>query len=348
VLHPGTPDQQAGIEGARAVWICAAMLFSAKLAQPGRSWSRGCALTVIRCHGERPMSFLRSPLSGAADPAKGIVLMLLATFLFASHDALSKYLCGFYPVIMVVWARYLVHTLLMGVIFLPGSGLRVLRSQRPGLQVLRALCLLGCSVFFTSGLLFIPLAEATAVNFLAPLMVTALSMPLLKERITLAQWVVVAVGFAGVAVIVHPGGAMFTAATVLPLLAAVCFSFYQLLTRVLSAYDTPTTSNFFTGVLNTLLMSGLVPFFWQLPSWPHIPLILLLGACGMFAHLVLTKAFRCAAPAWLAPFGYFQIVFAGLLGYIVFGRVPEISAKLGMVIVCLSGLAAAYLQRGRR
>ncbi|CAH0306761.1 MULTISPECIES: DMT family transporter [Pseudomonas] len=289
-----------------------------------------------------------SSLSGVNHPFKGIALVVLATFLFASHDALSKYLSGFYPVVMVVWARYVVHTLLMAGIFLPQSGLRVLRSKRPGLQALRAVCLLGCSLFFTSGLLYIPLAEATAVNFLAPLLVTALSVPLLKEHVSRGQWAAVLVGFVGVLIIVHPGGDLFTPAVLLPLCSASCFAAYQILTRLLSQYDTPTTSNFFTGLLNTLLMSCLVPFFWQLPQWHHLPLMLALGACGMFAHLLLTKAFRHAAPALLAPFGYCQIVFAGLLGLLVFGHDPETSAKVGIAIICLSGLAAAYQQRRKR
>ena len=294
------------------------------------------------------MSSSSVPLAGADHPLKGIGLMLLATFLFASHDALSKYLGGFYPIVMVVWARYLVHSVLMGAIFLPQSGLRLLRSKRPALQALRALCLLGCSLCFTAGLLFIPLAEATAVNFLAPLMVTALSVPLLKERVSRVQWLAVLFGFVGVAVIVHPGGQLFTLAIFLPLCSAACFAFYQLLTRMVSQYDAPTTSNFFTGVFNTLVLSGLVPFFWQLPEWPHVPLILALGACGMLAHLMMTKAFRHAAPALLAPFGYCQIIFAGLLGILVFSHVPDTSARIGVAIICLSGLAAAYLQRVRR
>ncbi|EPN65384.1 hypothetical protein A245_08566, partial [Pseudomonas syringae pv. actinidiae ICMP 19096] len=112
------------------------------------------------------MSPASTPLSGVNQPLKGIGFILLATFLFASHDTLSKYLSGFYPIILVVWARYLVHTLLMACIFMPSAGLRVLRTKRPGLQVLRALALLGTSLLFTSSLMFIPQAEATAVNFL--------------------------------------------------------------------------------------------------------------------------------------------------------------------------------------
>jgi drug/metabolite transporter (DMT)-like permease len=286
-------------------------------------------------------------LSGASQPIKGILLVVLATFLFSSQDALSKYLSGFYPIILVVWARYLVHTLLMAGIFLPQSGLRVLRSRRPLLQVIRAACLLGTSLLFTTGLQYIPLAEATAVNFLAPLLVTALSMPLLGERVSAGQWAAVSLGFVGVLVIVHPGGELFTPAILLPLASALCFCFYQLLTRKLAEVDSPTTSNFFAGLLNTLITSALVPFFWHTPSLGHALLMLALGGCGMSAHLFLTQAFRHAAPALLAPFGYCQIVFAGLIGWVIFNHLPMPSALLGISIICLSGLGAAWMQRRR-
>jgi len=286
-------------------------------------------------------------LSGASQPFKGILLLVLATFLFSSHDALSKYLSGFYPVMMVVWARYLGHTLLMAGIFLPQSGLRVLRTRRPLLQASRALCLLGTSLLFTNGLMFIPLAEATAVNFLAPLMVTALSGPLLGERVSLGQWLAVALGFVGVLFIVHPGGELFTPAILLPLGSALFFCLYQLLTRMLSNTDSPTTSNFFAGLCNTLVMSALVPFFWQVPSFGHGVLMLALGALGMTAHLFLTQAFRHAPPALLAPFSYCQLVFAGLLGFLLFSHTPEPSSLLGIALICFSGLAAVWLQSRR-
>ncbi|MCO7570736.1 MULTISPECIES: DMT family transporter [Pseudomonas] len=288
-----------------------------------------------------------TPLSGTNHPFKGILLIVLATFLFASHDALSKYLSGFFPVIMVVWARYLIHTLLMAGIFLPQSGLRVLRSKRPLLQLLRALCLLSTSLLFTSALLFIPLAEATAVNFLAPVLVTALSVPLLGEQVTRGQWLAVICGFIGVLIIVHPGGELFTPAVLLPFCSALFFCFYQLLTRKLAEHDSPTTSNFFAGLCNTLVMSALVPFFWQTPGFVHGLLMLALGACGMSAHLFLTQAFRHAAPALLAPFGYCQIVFAGLLGWLLFNHTPDAITQVGIAVICLSGLAAAWQQRRR-
>lgn len=291
------------------------------------------------------MSKPHAMLSGSNQPLRGILLIIAATFMFASHDALSKYLSGFYPVVLVVWARYLVHTLLMAGIFMPQSGFRILRTRHPLLQLLRALCLLGCSLFFTSGLMFIPLAEATAVNFLAPLIVTALSVPLLGEKVSRGQWVAVSLGFIGVLIVVHPGGELFTPAVLLPLCSALCFSFYQLLTRKLSRMDNPTTSNFLAGLVNTLLMTALLPFFWEVPSLAHVLLMVVLGCFGMLAHMLMTQAFRFAAPAMLAPFGYCQILFAGLLGMLIFAHTPDQVSLLGMLVICLSGLAAAWLQR---
>lgn len=286
-------------------------------------------------------------MPSVSQPFKGILLVVLATFLFSSHDAMSKYLSGFYPIVWVVWARYLVHTLLMLGIFLPQAGLRGLYTRRPGLQAARALCLLGCSLLFTKALQYLPLAEATAVNFLAPLMVTALSVPLLKESVSRGQWVAVLASFVGVLIIVHPGGALFTPAVLLPFGSATCFCFYQILTRKLSQVDSPTATNFFTGLFNTLVMSALVPLFWIVPSLTHGLMTLALGTFGMLAHLFLTQAFRHAPPAMLAPFSYCQIVFAGLMGIVLFGQSPDRWGVIGIAIVCLSGLAAAWLQRRR-
>lgn len=285
-------------------------------------------------------------LSGAEQPLKGIALICLAVLLFASHDALSKYLSGFYAIVMVVWARYVVHTLLMLVVFVPRTGLSaVVRTRRPGLQLARALCLIGTSLLFTTGLRYIPLAEATAVNFLAPLLVTALSVPLLGEKVTRSQWLAVMTGFVGVLIVVRPGGALFTPAILYPLGSALCFGCYQLLTRKLSAFDSPTTSNFLTGILNSLIMTALVPFFWSMPSLVDALFMIGLGTCGMLGHMLLTQAFRHAAPAMLAPFSYGQIVFAGVYGYLIFNHTPDVYGIVGIAVICLSGLAVAWTQR---
>ena len=178
-------------------------------------------------------------------------------------------------------------------------------------------------------------------------MVTALSVPLLGERVTRGQWIAVSAGFIGVLIVIRPGGALFTPAILLPLGSAFCFGCYQLLTRKLSATDSPTTSNFLTGIFNSLIMTALVPFFWTLPSLTHGLFMIGLGTCGMLGHMLLTSAFKHAAPAMLAPFSYGQILFAGMFGYLVFDHSPDAYGVVGIAIICLSGLAVAWVQRRR-
>ncbi len=276
---------------------------------------------------------------------QGVLYIFGAIFLFAGSDALSKYLAGFYAVVMVIWIRYVVHSGLMLSVMLPRSGFTVFKTRQPSLQLLRGLCMVGTNMLFISALRYIPLAEATAVNFLAPLMVTALSVPLLGERVSRGQWIAVLAGFVGVLIVIRPGGALFTPAILLPLGSAFCFGCYQLLTRMLSATDSPTTSNFLTGIFNSLIMTALVPFFWSMPTLGHGLFMIGLGTCGMLGHMLLTQAFRHAAPAMLAPFSYGQILFAGLYGYLIFNHTPDAYGVVGIAVICLSGLAVAWAQR---
>ena len=190
-------------------------------------------------------------------PLLGVLLILVSCLTLASHDGLSKYLTQLYPVFLVIWARYLSQTALMIALFTPRMGRRVFHTLRPKLQICRGLSLVSVSMLFISGLSYIPLAEATAVIFLAPLMVTIASR-LLGEQVSRAQWLAVGFGLVGVMIIVRPGGALFTPAVLLPFGAALSFTVYQLITRRLSATDHPVTSNFITSLVGSLVMSVLV------------------------------------------------------------------------------------------
>lgn len=283
------------------------------------------------------------PLNNSPQPLLGVVLILVSCLTLAAHDGLSKYLTQLYPVFLVIWARYLAQTVLMLTLFTPRMGRRVYHTLRPRLQICRGLSLVSVSMLFISGLSYIPLAEATAVIFLTPLLVTIAS-ALLGERVSRSQWVAVGCGLIGVMVIVRPGGALFTPAILLPFGAALSFTVYQLITRRLAATDHPVTSNFITSLVGSLVMSVLVFFNWQTPTLHDALMMAALGAMAMSGHLLLTNAFRFASAAALAPFTYSQIIFAGVVGLVAFDHAPDVGAIVGMSIIIASGLVMAYVQ----
>ena len=287
-----------------------------------------------------------SSLCNQDQPFKGILLICCAVFLFAGSDALSKYLTQVYPVVMVLWVRYIVHTGLMVTAFIPKTGFSLIKTKRLDLQIVRGICMVSTNMLFISALHFIPLAEGTAIVYITPLIVTALSWPFLGERVSRAQWIAVWVGFVGVLIIVRPGGALFTPVALLAVGAALSFSIYQLVTRKLSGIDSSTTSNFISGVISSLVTTAILPFYWQMPAdlW-HGLLMIGLGISALASHLLMTRAYDYAQPSTLAPFTYGQLIFAGLIGYLLFGHIPDHYALLGITIICISGMIVAWGQR---
>jgi len=283
-------------------------------------------------------------MSTSSKPLFGVLLVLFAGSMLATHDGFSKYLTQSYPLIMVVWLRYLIQTLVMALLFAPKMRWTLLQTRRPWLQLSRSLSLLAVSLLFISGLRYIPLGEATAVIFLAPLIVTVLSALLLREQVSKGQWVAVTLGFLGVLFIVRPGGELFTPAILLPFSAAFCFALYQLITRKLASTDHALTSNFLSGLFGSVMLLLLLPgHFTTEIADIDLLFMLILGVLAMTAHILITIALQYATAATLAPFTYGQIVFAGLVGYIAFAHVPDVWAILGVLIISLSGLTVAYL-----
>ncbi|MFJ5444922.1 DMT family transporter [Methylobacillus methanolivorans] len=276
---------------------------------------------------------------------QGVLYICGAIFLFAGSDALSKYLAGFYAVVMVIWVRYVIHSGLMLSVLLPRHGLSIFKTCRPGLQLLRGLCMVGTNMLFISALRYIPLAEGTAIIYLTPLIVTVLSGPLLGERVRPLQWFAVSLGFIGVLVILRPGGVLFTPVSLLAVGAAFSFSFYQLITRKLNATDSSATTNLLSGLVGSAALTFVAPFFWQTPSAFHALLLLGLGISALLSHLLMTEAYHHANPATLAPFTYGQLIFAGLIGYIMFGHIPDLYGFLGIAIICASGILTLSQRR---
>lgn len=268
----------------------------------------------------------------------GMWLMAAVALVFASHDAISKTLILSLPVIFVAWARYLIHTLIVTTVLLRTKREKVFHTKRPWLHLLRALCLLGDSLTFLFGLTHVPIAESTALVFLAPAFVTILSPLLFGIRADRLQWVSVVVGFIGVLVIINPASESFSLWMLFPLASAFFFAIYQLLTQLAGESDSPSVCSFYVGIFCTVIMSVVVPFFWAEPGFLQWILLLGLGTLGLCAHFLMAKSYRYASSTTLAPLGYLQIIFATVYGVLLFNGYPVMSSVVGMALIVLSGL----------
>lgn len=285
--------------------------------------------------------------SPAQHPLRGILLFMLALMLFALLDATAKHLTATFAVPLLVWARYTLHFVIMLVFVAPSMRSQLIRTDNLALQVVRALALVGTTGFAMMAFRSMPLAEATAVLFLAPLLVTLLAGPFLHERIGAGRWAAVIVGFAGVLLIARPGGALNLAGVLWALAGAACYAAYQILTRRLSHAEHPLTLLFYTALVGTAVMSLALPWFWFefSPGPLQWLMIASLGFYGGVGHFILIRAFRLAPASTLTPFGYTQLIWAGLLGWLVFDNVPDAVTATGMAVIAASGLWLALGER---
>lgn len=281
---------------------------------------------------------------------RAILFTLLAVLMFASMNGVVKYLLETHAVLQVVWGRY-VFALIPVVAFAALRGVRprdIARTRRPSLQLSRGLLLLGATLLFSSGLSFLPLAETEAISFVAPLFVTALSVPLLKEQVGWRRWAAVLVGFCGVLIIIRPGFGVFSWAAILPIGSALCYALYQIATRVAGRTDGPVQSLLYVSVVGAVVLSCVVPFVWVWPSPVAWLLLALVGVIGGLAHFLLIRALDLAPAAVLQPFTYAQLLGAVVVGYLLFGAFPDPWTVLGGLIVVGSGLYIIYREQARR
>jgi len=272
----------------------------------------------------------------------GILFMLGAGLMFIFIDVGMKTLAAGYAILQVAWARYAFQVILVPLIVGRRGRARGLRSRRPGLQVGRSLFLLGATLATILALRYIPLAETNAISKVGPLFVTALSIPLLAERVGPRRWIAVVVGFAGALIIIRPGAATTHWAMFLPLVAALCFAFYQITTRKLAAIDPPETTLLYTALAGALLLSAVVPFVWRWPDAAGWAVMAGIGAAGAGGHLLLILAFRRAEASTLAPMSYVTLIWATLLGLVFFGDFPDLWTIVGALVIAASGVYVFY------
>ena len=275
-----------------------------------------------------------------------ILLILCAVVLFSLSDVLAKLLRQSLPAVEIAWLRYIVFVA-FGTFLAGRNRFAGLRPRRPVLQGLRGLGLVGSAVLFISGLGYLPVAEATAINFVSPAFITALSIPFLGEVVGFRRWAAVLAGLGGVLIVIRPGAGALQAAAAFPLLSALCWAATIIITRRMGATDRTQTTLFWSALTGLAALTVLVPFGFVLPTPGQAGIALALGICASVGQYLVIIAYRLVPASTLAPFSYAQILSSTGLGYLVFGAVPDRATLVGAAIVIASGLYTAHRERVR-
>jgi drug/metabolite transporter (DMT)-like permease len=281
-------------------------------------------------------------------PFRGIALILASTVFLGTSDVTAKYLSATLPSIEIAWIRFLVFALIMVPAMVPGSPLYALPTGRFGLQLMRGVALLGSSLFFISGLRFLPIAEASATGFVSPLFVTALSIVFLGESVGLRRWIATAVGLIGVLIILRPGSSAFHPAAVFPLVSALAWALTLIMTRMLSGKERAITTMTYSSISGLFILSVLVPLVWVAPTWHDVLFGILIGVASTAGQWIVVLAFRYADASVLAPFSYTQLLWVSTLGFLIFGELPDVWTVTGAAFIVASGLYTAHRERVRR
>lgn len=276
---------------------------------------------------------------------KGILFMCLGVLFLASGDAVSKALGEVHSPLQIMFFRTLVAVPLIVMLAIHGGGLSKLGTKRPGVHLLRGTIYTGTMGLFILGLTLLPLAEATAIAFVAPLFVALLSAPLLGERIDPPVMLATALGFVGVMVVVRPGTAAFNLGAVVMIGAAVCYALTMITARRYGGREHLWAMVFYMNLVPLVLSSVTLPWVWQSPIGWQWAGFLVAGLLGVGATVFITLAFRHAPAAVAAPFDYTSLLWAVLLGWWFWGELPDLWVWLGSTLIIASGLAIAYHDR---
>lgn len=277
----------------------------------------------------------------------GILFMVVTTFIFAMQDGFSRHLAGEYNVFMVVMIRYwFFAAFVITVASRKAGGLRAAAAtSMPWLQGFRAVLLVAEICVMVFGFTLLGLVESHAVFACYPLLIAALSGPVLGEYVGWRRWAAIGVGFVGVLIILQPGIGIFDPAAIVPFIAALMFALYGLLTRYVGRVDSAATSFFWTGTVGMVAMTAVGAWFWEPMSgtdWIWMGMLCITGALG---HYTLIKCYELAEASAVQPFAYLQLAFATALGIIVFGETIRLNVAFGTALIVSAGLFTLWRQR---
>ncbi len=277
---------------------------------------------------------------------RGVLLLLSATLCFSITDVMAKILGNHIPVIEIGWLRYVTFLVAVLLVNLRQGRMRV-RVKYPGVQVLRGVMMVASMLLFIVALRYLPLADAASVGFVSPLLITALSVPMLGEVVGVRRWIAIVVGFAGVLIVIRPGTGAFQPAAFLVLGSSLAWAFASIFTRRVAGREDTSATMLWTGVIGFVLLSAAVPFNFVMPSMPLLALNIALGTLATVGQYWMIQAYRYAAASLLAPFSYIQLIWSTTAGYLVFDSLPDAQTLVGAAVIIASGLYTIHRERVR-
>jgi drug/metabolite transporter (DMT)-like permease len=277
----------------------------------------------------------------------GILFICGAGILFPVMNGFAKFLGeSGYDSLQVSWARAFGHILFMLAAFVPRFGLGMLRTHRPGTQLLRSALLMTSNLSFFFAIVSIPIAKAASISLTAPLVVALLAWPMLGERTTASRLVALGIGFLGVVIVIRPGTELFQWASLFVVASATCYALYQILTRRIAGIETPETSAIYSSIVGAFGLIAVLPFVWKTPESPRdIAYFCSLGVLGALGHYCVARAMHHAPANVVSPFQYMQLLGSVAVGYLFFGNFPDFLGWVGAAIIVGAGLSIGWSQR---
>ncbi|AYG68185.1 MULTISPECIES: DMT family transporter [unclassified Rhizobium] len=298
-------------------------------------------------------------VSAQQNPLRGMTIMASAMILLPTMDAIAKYMASFEGMSpgQVTFYRFFFQIVCMLPLLVTTTGRSAFSAKRPWMNLLRGALHGAASLLFFAAVKYMPLADVFAIYFVEPFMLTALSALFLGDKVGWRRWLAIVIGFVGAMIVIQPSFEIFGLKALLPVACAFLFALYLFMNRAVGEADSPLTMQVMAGVGGTLFMAfvlfagasaGIGDFEPSLPaSALGLVLLLILGSISGYAHMLVVRAFRLAPLSLLAPFQYFEIISATVLGYAIFGDFPNLSKWIGIAIIVSSGLFIIWRERAQ-
>lgn len=281
-----------------------------------------------------PPSFVRP----REDVSKAIAYTCVSVVLGSLLNVGLKWLSDAYPAVELTFLRCLFGFIPVLFVVRGSGGIRALHTRRPARHLIRALYWCGAFILSFLSLKFLPLAEAVSLSFLSPIFMTALSVPMLGERVGVHRWSAVIVGFVGVLFMTRPNGEFLQLGTLFGIGSALCSAFGALSVRQLSRSETTAAITCYMHVFAALILAVTLPFAWVTPTWAAGLVMVAIGLLGGTGQYLSTQSLSWAPAAAIAPFSYTQIIWAVILGYVIWGDLPDLTLAIGIALVIASGV----------